>query len=777
MNGNIEVRKTRACAIVLAAVAWLSIPFSCFIYGQAGPSSAPINPDFLSYSMQPRQSRILSIGASGNALGYIPSPVDRSYLAVKRRTLLKAAALPSSYDLRTLGKVTGIKDQGNCGSCWTFGTMGSMESAMLPGESRDFSENNLKNLHGFLWTPCEGGNADMAAAYLGRWSGPVNEADDPYSDSDVSNSPPGLAPAKHIQDVIIIPGRADVTDNDAIKQALMDYGGLFGSYYHTSGSYRLSAFAYYYSGPKSTSSNHAITIVGWDDNFNKSNFNTVPPADGAFLIKNSWGSSWGNAGYFWISYYDTVFANEANPCYAFVGVEGTANYRRVYQYDPLGVVLELGYSADTAWFANSFTAVAPENLSAISFYVAEPNSPFTISIYTNVTSSSDPTAGTLAGMTSGTIGAPGYRTIKLAAPVPLTPNTKFSVVVQLTTPYYLYPIPIETSYAGYSIATANPGESFISPNGSTWQDATTFESTTNVALKAYSSSRNHSDFDGDGESDVAVFRGADAMWYELSSSSPGSYTSVHWGLPSDTPVPADYDGDGKTDPAVWRSSTGVWYILLSSSSGTYRAIQWGLASDMAIAGDYDGDGKDDVAVWRPGTGTWYILPSAYPGTYIARVWGMNGDIPLPGDYDADGKIDIAVWRPGNGTWYILPSNSPGTYTSKQWGMNSDIPTPGDFDGDGKYDIAVWRPGAATWYILPSASPGSYKARTWGLATDLPASADYDGDGITDIAVWRPDTGTWYVLPSGTPESYFSIQWGVDDDTPISYLSRILLSFH
>jgi C1A family cysteine protease len=456
-------------------------------------SLAPINPDFLEFADRRERGMVQRETAEGYGLGFVPSPLDLSHLRGQRITRdYELLGFPASYDLRTQGKLTPIRDQGNCGSCWSFATYGSLESNLLPDESLDFSENNLKNTHGFDWGPCEGGNTDMSTAYLARWSGPVDESDDPYSASS-GHSPPGLTPQKHVQEVLIIPDRGSSLDNDNIKQAVMTYGAVSTTMYWNSSYYNSSDNAYRYTGALVCRddydnlivcpSNHGVAIVGWDDSFDRNKFPSVPNGDGAFIIKNSWGTSWGESGYFYVSYYDF---NVGKYNYVFNNGESTSNYSHAYQYDPLGWVMSVGYSNPTGWFANIFTASTSHDLSALSFYTSALNSSYEIYVYQGVTIS--PTSGTLAGSKTGTVASPGYHTITLDSPIALTSGQKFSVVVKLTTPGDNYPIPVESPYPGYSSgATASSGQSYVSINGTSWDDITTLRgfSNTNVCLKAF----------------------------------------------------------------------------------------------------------------------------------------------------------------------------------------------------------------------------------------------------------------------------------------------------
>jgi hypothetical protein len=226
----------------------------------------------------------------------------------------------------------------------------------------------------------------------------------------------------------------------------------------------------------------------------------------------------------------------------------------------------------------------------------------------------------------------------------------------------------------------------------------------------------------------------------------------------------DFDGDGKSDLVVWRPTEGNWYIL-GSQTGAVTVRQWGAPTDVPVRGDFDGDGKADIAVWRPGDGNWYIIRSSDAAVVVTQ-WGTAGtlnDIPVPGDYDGDGKTDIAVWRPGEGNWYIQNSQT-GTVTVRQWGVSTDIPVPGDYDGDGKTDVAVWRPGEGNWYIV--GSQAGVSIQQLGAATDVPVPGDYDGNGKANVAAWRPADGTWYLFGLGLPGSTTQRQWGTAGDVPM-----------
>ncbi|MCP4218516.1 MAG: peptidase C1, partial [bacterium] len=411
--------------------------------------------------------------------GRIPSPVSLSHVrpAAKRRGTV-TPSYPAKYDLRDYGKVTGVRDQGSCGSCWAHATYASMESCYIPTEYMDFSEQDMVDNNGFDIAGCDGGNSLISTAYLVRWSGAVLEADVPYgARSDSDNS---ALVSHHLQQAIWIPQRENGLDNDILKHCITTYGALYIAMYADETSIYYNSFTSAYYVDADITPNHDVTIVGWDDDYSASNFRLTPPGNGAFIVKNSWGTNFGIDGYFYVSYYDQTLTDPV--CFSNTGAY--TNYGNNYQYDTYGWLGSLGYGTTVAYGANIFTANSNQPIQAVGLYTTDSNVQLDISVYKDV--SDEPASGTLVSSKSTTIAYPGYHTIPLDSHVPVANGEAFSVVVRYENDSYTYPIPCEGAYPGFSSdATANAGESYISADGTSWEDVSGVGQM-NVCIKAFS---------------------------------------------------------------------------------------------------------------------------------------------------------------------------------------------------------------------------------------------------------------------------------------------------
>ena len=382
-----------------------------------------------------------------------------------------AGPFPSRFDLRTEGRVTPVRSQDNYSTCWIMAATGSLESAAVTAEGRapdlfDFSENNLAN-HMASRLDYEGmAPSELAAAYYARWEGPVWDASDPYPRPD--RSPPYLRAVRHVQEVLFLPRRQGPLDNAAVKWAVMTYGGVDAAvYFHTQAEYRNwnAATSSYYSDTDGEL-NHHILCVGWDDAYPAADFlpGRQPPGDGAFLIKNSWGTDFADQGYLWVSYYD---ANFGKALAVFNGVASAGDYDAIYQYDALG--RSAWVTADgggQAWYANRFTCAGTGTVAAASFYTPVPGTAYEVRV-----------ARTLQGIAAapaaatGTIAVGGYHTVRLQRPAAVTAGDAFVVAVRVTTPGWTEPVPVEAP-SSLIAPRARAGQSYVSADGSAWTDLT-----------------------------------------------------------------------------------------------------------------------------------------------------------------------------------------------------------------------------------------------------------------------------------------------------------------
>jgi len=247
------------------------------------------------------------------------------------------------------------------------------------------------------------------------------------------------------------------------------------------------------------------------------------------------------------------------------------------------------------------------------------------------------------------------------------------------------------------------------------------------------------DFDGDGRTDLDVFRPYSGMWY-IDQSREQNILTRQWGWNESQPFTGDFDGDGKYDTAFYWPQQGMWYIWQSRDG--IRVVQWGWPESVPVPGDYDGDLKTDIAVYDPRVGNWYILLSG-SGQLRMQNWGWSSAIPVPGDYDGDRKTDLCIYWPQGGNWYVLYSGGGGLI--RNWGWAQAQPLAGDFDGDNKADLAVYAAQNNGWSILYSGGGSCFT--NMGTTTSIPVPADYDGDDKTDLAMLEPATGMWTIYNS------------------------------
>lgn len=447
----------------------------------------PVNEEFLGFEDYSDQAlgRYRKKALSGaRGLGLIPSPVPVERHREPRAKTLDPRVYDDVYDLRDPNQdhdrsdtlVPPARDQGACGACWAFAAYGSLEGTARQGLGQvvDYSENHVLFSSGYDWVGCSGGNVDMVMAYLARHGGPVNEVDSPFR-TNPSPSCLDCLPTRYIDRVIKLKARSTVSDIRYIKNALLEYGPLYASMNWSDESYHPADATYY---NETYNSNHAVTLVGWDDH------KAVEGASfpGVFIVRNSWGADWGDGGCFYVSYEDRSLAFSSLVAFG-DDPDALLPFDRVYYHDPLGMTSSTGFGKTSAWGAAAFTAARSSAVFAVSFFTTAHDTRYEIRIHGGL--NGDRMGPVLLGPVSGVVTGKGHHTVRLDTSLMIDQGEAFVVSVMFETPQSNWPVPLEKPFADYSsMARAEFGQTFLSIDGIRWTDTVLVFPDSSVCIKA-----------------------------------------------------------------------------------------------------------------------------------------------------------------------------------------------------------------------------------------------------------------------------------------------------
>jgi C1A family cysteine protease/putative cell wall-binding protein len=454
---------------------------------------------------------VISDAPDSIADGYIDlgMHVNDEVPAVSENMLGSAAADPS-FDLRDEDLVTPVKDQEPYGTCWTFSTVASVESNILKNgyeEDPDLSElqygwyvfdknaatqpagcekDTVSLMKGQAYGEV-GGNAYPTMISLMERRGLTSEGIAPYvgvNSPGYDDSVMAYSSNSYVLSDTDVVSSADIA---GAKDLLVTKGALMTQVAYYNGGKNDDGKDYYQDGndalynPNGSDSNHGVTIIGWDDNYSRTNFNQgqQPKNDGAWIVKNSWGNYGNHNGYFYLSYEDTTPYRE---CFSYQVIPASEASDNVYQYDGAGTLdCEGSCGSFGSMESNVFTADKDEILDAVQCFFADRMTRYKVSVYTDV--EDVPTSGNLvsSSVTEGVQLYPGYHTISLSSPVDLKAGMKFAVVIQILTTdepddqaIFFHEAQM-TNYPGvFSEVHAEPGQSYFSEDGKNWEDLASY---------------------------------------------------------------------------------------------------------------------------------------------------------------------------------------------------------------------------------------------------------------------------------------------------------------
>lgn len=411
--------------------------------------------------------------------GFIPPPFSTAHISASVAANLRPdKVLPASYDARTDGYVSPVKNQGSCGACYAFGTAADLESRLLVAGrgTYDLSENNLKECN-YQNSSCAGGNQFMTISQVSR-NGVALESCDPYVTSDTACNT-GCAEPFLVADWLALSG-GTLPDPAVIKQYILDYGPVHTTVFagdETTPAFSAQFNSYdgsgvlYFTGTNTP--NHSVFLVGWDDDL------AHPGGSGAWIVKNSWGTSWGgpcgygsSGGYFTIAYGSASIGMYSSVTREFLDADSRLS---TLSLDEGGYTSAFSYGGVTLWGLSSLTAAADTYLHRVEFWTTDVTTDVDVSLYGSFNGTS--VSNLLTSSLNHSFAEPGYHYVQLAQPLALTAGQTVHVVVKFINQSYTYPLAVDLD------GPAASGKSYASYNGSAWTNLATYGADTTIRAR------------------------------------------------------------------------------------------------------------------------------------------------------------------------------------------------------------------------------------------------------------------------------------------------------
>jgi C1A family cysteine protease len=591
--------------------------------------------------------------ASGSrGQGYIPPEFDHPE-TVSRRMPRTTLPLPTRYDWREEGVVTEVQNQGSCGSCYAFAALADFESELLIDDAGffDFSENNVKEC---MWygAPCLGGNYWRVANFLSK-QGTVLESCDPYASYVQYNCRDSCAHFKTLLDWRVISWE-ETPDPEVLKSYIYDHGPVFTAIYSGGGDAWGIEFGNYdgsyalrYTGANRV--NHAVLLIGWDDTLSHAG------GQGAWIVKNSWGTSWGGPcgygtedGYFYIAYGSASIGHLSSFLYEWQDYDPSGE---LLHYDEAGYTLDEGYpGSNTAWGFCKYIPASGGTVERVEFFSVDEITDVDVFVY------DDFTGGSLTNLLGSRLDVafehPGYHSIELTTPVGIDAGDDIYVMAKITYATFAQPLPAD------HLSTQAAGKCYKSPNGNTWYEML--------------------------DHDLGIR--ARVVWDSAAPAAPSTFGAVgsdttvtlSWVNPGDEDFEhtlivyseTDYPANPSAGTPVENGAAGKFYNSPSSSDGFvhtrlendvtyyYSAFAGDIVPNYSVASTAVATAEDSVP---PGSVTGFVATGS--DRSVTLHWTNPSDLDLTGvliTYSTDGPLSSPaggqpVENGNNGLFNAIPA--------------------------------------------------------------------------------------------------------------------------